>query len=148
MEQVDGPNTGRVVVIIVDDEPDIAREIADGLSADGIEAQIAHSAEEALAHMRQAGGAVGVVVTDLKMPGLDGFGLIARLREDPTGEMPEILLMSGHASPDERRRAMQAGVSAVLRKPFAWAEFSDAINGALDRARSRRETAATATAQD
>jgi len=81
---------------------------------------------------------VGVVVTDLRMPGLDGLSLIRRLRAGAPGKaVPEVVLMSGHASPEELRAAHTAGARAVLRKPFAWDDLANAVDSALATARQR-----------
>lgn len=136
MEPVGAVSPGYAMVVIVDDEPDIAREIADGLAADGIPTLVAGSAEEAIRLLERETGRIGVVVTDLRMPGIDGIGLIQRLRQGPPSQArPEIVLMSGHASPAEWRAAQQAGAAALLSKPFAWDDLSKAVGAALEAAR-------------
>lgn len=132
------PPTGGVMVIIVDDEPEIAQEIADGLMADGIPTLVAGSAQQAIGLVDSLVDRVGVVVTDLRMPGLDGLSLIRRLRAGAPGKaVPEVVLMSGHASPEELRAAHTAGARAVLRKPFAWDDLANAVDSALATARQR-----------
>jgi CheY-like chemotaxis protein len=138
--------TGGVMVIIVDDEPEIAQEIADGLSADGIAAVVAHSAQQAITLLETLEDRVGVVVTDLRMPGIDGLTLIRRLRSGGPGTaMPEVVLMSGHASPEELLAARNAGARAVLRKPFAWDDLANAVDSALATVRHRKGQADTAS---
>lgn len=132
------PPNGGVMVIIVDDEPEIAQEIAEGLAADGIPTMVAGSAQQAISLMETLVDRVGVVVTDLRMPGIDGLALIRHLRGDNPGRtIPEIVLMSGHASPEELRAAYHAGASAVLRKPFAWDDLANAVDSALATVRQR-----------
>lgn len=132
-------STDGALVVVVDDEPDIAREIAEGLAADGFQTMVASSAEQVIALLERDGGHIGVVVTDLRMPGMDGIGLIRRLR-DPArgGAAPEIVMMSGHASAAEKQTARLAGALAVLNKPFAWDELARAVGQALDLVRARR----------
>ena len=132
------PPTGGVMVIIVDDEPEIAQEIADGLMADGISTMVAGSAQQAISLVESLVDRVGVVVTDLRMPGIDGLSLIRRLRAGGPGKVvPEVVLMSGHASAEELRAAHTAGARAVLRKPFAWDDLASAVDSALATARRR-----------
>lgn len=132
------PPTGGVMVIIVDDEPEIAQEIADGLMADGISTMVAGSAQQAIGLVESLADRVGVVVTDLRMPGIDGLSLIRRLRAGGVGKVvPEVVLMSGHASPEELLAAHTAGARAVLRKPFAWDDLANAVDAALATARRR-----------
>jgi DNA-binding response OmpR family regulator len=131
--------TDCAMVVVVDDEPDIAREIAEGLAADGFQSMAASSAEQVIALLDQDEGRIGVVVTDLRMPGMDGLDLIRRLRDPARGATaPEVVMMSGHASPAEKLAARQAGALAVLSKPFAWSELAQAVDEALGRARIRR----------
>ena len=138
--------TGGVMVIVVDDEPEIAQEIADGLAADGVETLVAGSAQQAITLLESLVDRVAVVVTDLRMPGIDGLALIRRLRAGTPGTtMPEVVLMSGHASPEELLAARNAGARAVLRKPFAWDELANAVESALATARSRRDEAGPPT---
>lgn len=134
--------TSGAIVIIVDDEPEIAQEIADGLAADGIETLVAGSAQQAIGMLETLADRVRVVVTDLRMPGIDGLALIKHLRSGPPGTvMPEVVLMSGHASPEELLAARNAGARAVLRKPFAWDDLANAVDSALATARQRRAEA-------
>jgi len=132
---------GCSLVIVVDDEVDIAQEIAEGLAADGVPSHVAASAEEALALLGDAtpAGGIRVVVTDLRMPGVDGLALIRRLRPADGGPpAAEAVLMSGHASDAEQQAARQAGAAAVLNKPFAWYELMDAVAAAVATGRARR----------
>ena len=132
-------STDCAMVVVVDDEPDIAREIAEGLAADGFQTLVADSAEQVIGLLDRDGGSIAVVVTDLRMPGMDGLGLIRRLR-DPAraGATPEIVMMSGHASTAEKQAALMAGALAVLNKPFAWDDLARAVDQGLDLARARR----------
>ncbi|WP_203071151.1 response regulator [Falsiroseomonas ponticola] len=132
-------STDCAMVVVVDDEPDIAREIAEGLAADGFQTMVAASAEQVIALLDRDGGSIAVVVTDLRMPGMDGIGLIRRLRDPARGAaIPEFVMMSGHASAAEKQAARLAGALAVLNKPFAWDELARAVDLGLDRARARR----------
>lgn len=132
-------STDCAMVVVVDDEPDIAREIAEGLAADGFQTMVAASAEQVIAMLDRDGGRIAVVVTDLRMPGMDGLGLIRRLRDPARGlATPEIVMMSGHASDAEKRAARMAGALAVLNKPFAWDDLARAVDQGLDLARARR----------
>jgi CheY-like chemotaxis protein len=126
-------------VLVVDDEAAVACEIAEGLTADGIPATTAGSAEEALDKLASLGDQIGVVLTDLRMPGLDGLGLLRRLHAGNLPPGPEVVVMSGHASREEIEDARRAGATAVLRKPFSWDELDLAIRAALQVVRSRRE---------
>ena len=99
-------------VMVVDDHRDTVDLIGFVLHREGAEVRTALSAQEALAAwlMRPA----QVLVTDLSMPGMDGFALLAALRHE--GDVQAIAL-SGLARADDRQRALQAGFLTHLAKP-------------------------------
>ncbi len=118
-------------VLVVDDESEVAAEIADGLLEDGYSCRLAASGAEALAKVAQAEGAIGVVITDVRMPGMDGRALSELLAQLPATLSVEVILITGHAPP--------AGAGgAVVRKPFRWAEIASAVEAAMQRATRRR----------
>lgn len=125
-------------VLVVDDEAWLAEELADGMGSAGIAARIVHSAAEALAVLA-TDATIGVVVTDLRMPGQDGLSLARHLIE---GRRPEhalkLVVMTGHATIDDAAAAVRTGVFDFLRKPFALDEMLSAVTKALDAARRER----------
>ncbi|MDX8401548.1 MAG: hybrid sensor histidine kinase/response regulator [Mariprofundaceae bacterium] len=104
---------GRRVLLVEDSI--IAREIEKGLmEAAGFEVDTAIDGLDALDRM--ALKAFDLVVTDLEMPRLDGFGLVRRLRNDPRFEALPVLVISTRESPEDRMRAAEAGADAYLVK--------------------------------
>ena len=80
-----------------------------------------------------------LVLSDVMMPRLDGFGLIARLRADEeTADLP-IILLSARAGEEESIEGLEAGADDYLVKPFSARELVARVEGALRLARSRRE---------
>ena len=73
------------------------------------------SAGEALAALTAE--ASDLVISDLSMPGEDGFSLVRRLRERDGGRRRPAIALTAHARPDDRRRALAAGFDAYLVKP-------------------------------
>ena len=121
----------RLDVLVVDDEAEVAEEIADGLRLDGYGCAVAGSGAEALDAVARAGGAIGVVVTDIRMPGMDGLALAGRLAALPPDAAVEVVFITGHAEPSD------VG-GTVVRKPFRWSEIAEAVAGAMRRAAARR----------
>jgi len=126
-------------LIIVEDEPAVRRELAlltpwedmglilSGEAADGIEAL-------ALADRVKP----DIVVTDIRMPGMDGLALIEELdrRAQASGEMlPEIIVLSGYSEFEYARAAMHFGVCEYLLKPVE----DDAMRAAVEKSRERIE---------
>jgi two-component system, NtrC family, response regulator GlrR len=101
-------------ILVVDDDADILKLLEMRLSASGYQVTKAHSAQEALTLFNMKPAAL--VISDLRMPGMDGFALFEAIHQlDPT--VPFILL-TAHGSIPEAVRATQQGVYSFLTKPF------------------------------
>ncbi len=81
------------------------------------------------------------VVSDVSMPGLDGFELIEHLRADERTAVIPVLLLSAHAGEDSRIEGLGAGADEYLVKPLSSRELVARVDGAVRLARLRRETA-------
>jgi putative two-component system response regulator len=78
-----------------------------------------------------------LIITDIRMPGMDGHAFLAAIRErDP--QVP-VIVATGHASLDNAIRALRDGASGMLIKPFTGEEFTTEVTNALERARIRHE---------
>ena len=115
------------LVSILDDDESVRRSVANLLLSVGFAVAVFESAESFL----QAGRSKGTrcLVLDLKMPGMDGLGLLARLRE--MGRHIPAVILTAHGDDQERERALRAGAVAFLDKPFGSAELIDAIRSAM-----------------
>ncbi|CAH2605457.1 Signal transduction histidine kinase CheA (plasmid) [Rhodovastum atsumiense] len=102
-------------VLMVDDSGFFRNLIVATLRANGIEAIAASNAEEALT-MISEGPPIDLLVTDIDMPGLSGYELARRVRNDPRLANIPIIGLSGHASPRDVERGMQAGFTRHLPK--------------------------------
>jgi two-component system, chemotaxis family, sensor kinase CheA len=99
-------------VLVVDDSPVVRDLVTEILIGQGFEVVAAPDGAEALILLER--GAPDLVVTDVEMPNLDGFGLLARIRERSLG-LPVIMLTT-RGSADDRRRAATLGADAYLIK--------------------------------
>ena len=100
----------------------------------------------AIADGRQALKAVrehkpDLLLTDVMMPNLDGFGLLKALREDPEIASIPVIMLSARSGEESRIEGLKAGVDDYLIKPFTARELLARVGGALALARVRRETA-------
>ncbi|MEZ5120579.1 MAG: response regulator [Solirubrobacterales bacterium] len=85
------------------------------LAAAGYEVLTACDGREAL-ELLQRGDRVDLVITDIEMPALDGFGLLAALRDDPRwGSLP-VVIVSARGAEEDRRRGAEAGADAWMVK--------------------------------
>jgi PAS domain S-box-containing protein len=112
-----------VHVLAVDDEPDALALVSEVLEAVGARLTTARSAEDALAKVEP--DVPDVVVTDLGMPRMDGFGLIERLRRHPNPRVREIpaAALTAYARSEDRMKALEAGFQIHLAKPIDPAEL-------------------------
>jgi two-component system cell cycle response regulator DivK len=122
-------------VLLVEDDQDGSRMYADWLTGAGFRVSQAHNGLQALE--RAIDSLPDVVVTDLNIPGIDGFELTRRLKQDPRTRDIPVLAVTGYAAfaadPDRARRA---GIEAVLPKPCSPGDLETAIRS-LIRERSR-----------
>jgi signal transduction histidine kinase len=82
-----------------------------------------------------------VVVTDVMLPGLDGFGLVHAIRQDPRTRDIPVMLISARADPDSRLQALNLGADDYVVKPFSARELVARLRAALDSSRLRSEDA-------
>ncbi|MEH2181299.1 ATP-binding protein [Nostoc sp.] len=80
-----------------------------------------------------------LVLTDVMMPGLDGFGLLQALRADPQTQKVPIILLSARAGEEARVEGLEAGADDYLIKPFSARELLARVEAALKMARLRQE---------
>ena len=117
------------VIHLIDDDEHVRRAVAFLLSTAGHAVRVHESAEKFLAelpHLQR-----GCIVSDVRMPGLDGVGLLRRLREKGV-DMPAII-MTGHADVALAVAAMKAGAIDFIEKPFDDEVLLAAVQGALSR---------------
>lgn len=101
-------------ILVVDDERPIVELVSEYLRARGHHVVEANDGESAWKRLAQGG--IDVVLSDVKMPRLSGPELLGRIRTTP--DPVAVILMTGYATTESAVRAMQAGASGYLLKPF------------------------------
>lgn len=101
-------------VAIVDDEADMRQSISQWLALSGFDTETYDSADEALKHI--TADYEGIVVSDIKMPGMDGMAFLKRLMTMDSG-LP-VILITGHGDVPMAVEAMRVGAFDFLEKPF------------------------------
>jgi PAS domain S-box-containing protein len=125
-------------VLVADDNADM-RQYLGRLLAGAYEVAEAPDGQAALAAAREQ--PPDLVLADVMMPGLDGFGLLRALRADPgTGTVP-VVLLSARAGEESRLEGLAAGADDYLVKPFSARELLARVGAHLEMARVRREAA-------
>ena len=120
-----GTNVPLRTVLTVDDSPTIRRMLECTLVEAGYEVVQACDGEDGLTLLE--GEAPDVIITDINMPRLDGFGFIERVREQARFRRTPILVLTTESDPDRRDRARRAGATGWIVKPFDPTKLVDAI---------------------
>ncbi len=102
------------VLLLVEDHRD-TRQMYVAFLSSTFDIMEAGDAEEALALMQQR--RPDLVVTDLSLPGMDGFELIAKIRHEPATRLVPVISLSGYGGHTHEERARAAGCDRVLQKP-------------------------------
>lgn len=105
-------------VLIVDDSPQVASTLEIALSHAGWETDVAHDVASAMELVSSA-SALDAVVTDLDMPRMDGYALIAALRAHPRAASAAVVVTSGSTAPNVESQALAAGANAFFSKPYS-----------------------------
>jgi len=116
-------------VLIVDDEKNIRLTLSMVLESMGLESDEAMNGEEALAKLEKKD--FGVVLLDLKMPGMDGMEVLRRMQE----LHPDIrtIIITAHGTIDSAVEAMKLGAVDFIQKPFAPDEIRELVSKVIDR---------------
>jgi signal transduction histidine kinase len=122
-------------ILIVDDEPGIVTSLVTAFEAQGYHAQGAASAAEALAILDRT--PFEVLLTDLRMAGMDGLALMEVVQT--TYPTMVIILMTGAATVESAVQALKGGAADYLLKPFGLPEIFHVVQRSLDQYRLRRE---------
>lgn len=129
----------RKTILVVDDDGDIRQTLEMTLQYEGFEVWIAKDGREALARIEKEGRSPALVLTDLKMPGMDGLELLDAITERPGA--PPVVLISGHGDVPVAVDAMQRGATNFLEKPLEEHRMLVTIRKALREGDLERENA-------
>jgi signal transduction histidine kinase/DNA-binding response OmpR family regulator len=132
MPETDGV---RVRVVLADDNADM-RIYVGRLLATRYEVEVVGDGEAALASIRRQ--RPDLVLADLMMPGLDGFGLLREIRDDPALRDLPVVFLSARAGEEARVEGLEAGADDYLTKPFSARELMARVAANIETARIRR----------
>jgi CheY-like chemotaxis protein/DNA-binding MarR family transcriptional regulator len=135
--------TSTIDVLVVDDDTDTIEELVEYLSKAGLICKAAADGWAALKLLAD-GFKPGVVVTDLRMPEMDGMEFVERLRQFDDRERPEVIFVSGHAGFDDAVAAIRLGARDMLTKPIDPSKLVRAVKSAQLARQVRRQPDAAA----
>ena len=122
-------------ILLIDDETIALSNLTHVLQREGYAVTACKSGEDGLAAIQK--NAFDLVLTDLKMPGIDGIEVLRHIRAT-TPDVP-VIMITGHATLDSAVEAMKAGAYHYIAKPFRLAEAREVVRGALEMRRIRHE---------
>src|SRR2546421_3566329 len=125
-------------VLVVHDEPDIARILADRLQIMGLDVQVAHDGEEALVSIQQ--NPPGIVFLDIQMPKLNGIEVLKRVRKE-WQDLP-VIIMTAYGTIAGAVEAMKEGATDFVTKPFDLDHVKIVIDRALEQRGLKQQMAA------
>jgi DNA-binding NarL/FixJ family response regulator len=118
-------------LLVVDDEPNLLRAVAACLRGEGFDVVTARGGAEAL--VRVAETVPDLIVSDIRMPGMDGYQLARQLRAAPRTALTPVVFLTAKDETADRVEGFRTGVDAYLTKPFEPDELVAVIRSILSR---------------
>jgi CheY-like chemotaxis protein len=129
------PASGALKILVVEDNVDSAESMALLLRLNGHEVRIAHDGSSALAEAHSF--VPQVVLCDIGLPGMDGYEVAARLREQEAFKQTPLIALTGYGQDESRRRAKEAGFDYHLVKPVEPGALNTVLNSPLSNGRAQ-----------
>lgn len=120
-----------LLILIVDDEPGIRLAISDYLELAGYSVISAQNVQEALLMLKTYHP--HLMISDIKMPGKDGYELVKQVRQRPEYRLLPVIFLTERNSTQERIQGYKVGCDAYLPKPFELEELGAVIRNLLER---------------
>lgn len=123
-------------LLVVDDEPNLLAAIAAVLRGEGFEVTTARNGRDAM--LQLARSLPDLVVSDVRMPIMDGYTLARKLRSAPHTKLIPIIFLTAKDETEDRIEGFRSGVDVYLSKPFEPTELIAVIQGILSRVENMR----------
>jgi CheY-like chemotaxis protein len=126
------PNLNNLTIVVVEDNNDVRRHVAAFLDRSGAKVVTARDGREGLEVVKNT--LPDLVLSDIKMPGMDGFGLLREIRAlgPDAGCSVPVIAMTTFSMPDQRAHILGAGFQACLPKPFTPNNLLETILTVID----------------
>ncbi|HEV8681226.1 MAG TPA: response regulator [Actinomycetota bacterium] len=116
-------------ILVADDDPVILRLLQVNFNLEGFEVHTATRGEEAFEKAREH--LPDIILLDVMMPGVDGWEVCRRLKEDQATAAIPVIFLSARAQDQDRRRGYELGVVAYVTKPFDPGELIEVVQRSL-----------------
>jgi CheY-like chemotaxis protein len=117
------------LILVADDDPVIVRLLQVNFKLDGYDVETAAHGEEALTKAVEL--KPSLILLDVMMPGLDGWEVARRLKEDGQTRGIPVFFLSARAQEEDRRRGLELGVAEYVTKPFDPGELVELVQRCL-----------------
>ena len=124
-----GGNATQKRILVADDDPVILRLLQVNFGLEGFEVRTASRGEEAITAADEL--TPDIILLDVMMPGVDGWEVCRRLKEDERFKETPIVFLSARAQDEDRKRGYGLGVAAYVTKPFDPGRLVDLIRRLL-----------------
>lgn len=121
-----------LTALVVDDSLTVRRQLEAALDRAGVRAISAENAEAAMGEMSKRG--FDLIFLDVVMPGIDGYELCRKVKQNPYLRGTPVLMLTSRSSPFDRARGALAGCDTYLVKPITWQAFYEAVDRVLAKA--------------
>ncbi len=118
-------------ILIVDDEPIVCKRLRPAFQRAGYDVETFGESASAMARIQEK--SFDIVITDLKMEGVDGMRLLAHIRE--TSPDTGVIVITGYATPDTAKESFRKGAFDFIAKPFKLSDILDIVRQLEDRRR-------------
>jgi len=105
-------------ILVVDDSPTVVKFVSFSLKNGGFTVVTARDGMDAIETLSNLSEDVDLIITDLNMPNLDGYGLITTVRQNQEYKNTPIIILSSEEGEEDRARGLETGASSYLVKPF------------------------------
>lgn len=119
----------RAEVLVVDDEPDVARIIAFNLELEGFSVRVAHDGRQALEEVARR--KPDCILLDIMMPEVDGWEVLRRLKSDPSTSDIPVIMVTARGSDVDRLKGYSGGAVEYITKPFDLDDLKEQVKRAL-----------------
>jgi DNA-binding response OmpR family regulator len=128
---IHAPSLPAARVLVVEDEPKVARALREGLAAEGYEVEVAATGEDGF--FRASSEPFDLVILDRMLPGREGLEVLRALRQK--GLLCPVLVLTARDAVDDRVEGLDAGADDYMLKPFAFTELLARVRALVRRGR-------------
>jgi len=118
-------------ILVIDDEPPVARLIAEALNAAEVEHTLDYFSDGGQGRVKAAQGDYDLIALDLAMPFMDGIEALTEMKQNPKTANIPVIVVTGVTDPQLHQKAMALGAAALIVKPFRTRELADTFEQVL-----------------